>query len=126
MLSLLRNLTEVTTVLAGVVLASFLLMHWLPGDPAELYGGQEASQRDIERLRQRMGLDQPVWVQIANYAYRLLGGDLGESLRSGKPVSQEIATRLPTTRSASPASRSWSVLRSPFQQALPAPQILKA
>ena len=97
MLSLLRNLTEVTTVLAGVVLASFLLVYWLPGDPAELYGGQEASQRDIERLRQRMGLDQPVWVQITNYAYRLLGGDLGESLRSGKPVSQEIAARLPTT-----------------------------
>lgn len=92
-----KNLMEVAIVLVGVVVASFLLMHWLPGDPAELYAGEDATERDIERLRRRMGLDQPVWVQMTKHAYRLVQGDLGESLRSGRPVGDEIRARLPTT-----------------------------
>lgn len=93
----LRQLVEIAIVLAGVMLATFLFLQWLPGDPAELYAGEDATQHDIDVLRRRMGLDQPVWVQMTHHARRLIRGDLGDSLRSGRPVVEEIQARLPTT-----------------------------
>lgn len=93
----LRHGLEIIAVLAGVIAVSFLVLQWLPGDPAELYAGEGASEEDVALLRRRMGLDQPVWVQLARHAARLARGDLGISLRSGRPVRDEIAARLPTT-----------------------------
>lgn len=94
-----RHLLEIVFVLAGVIGATFLLLHWLPGDPAEIYAGEDATHHEIAALRRRMGLDEPVWVQAGKHAHRLIQGDLGQSLRSGRPVSDEIRARLPTTLS---------------------------
>lgn len=93
------RLAEFAVVLVGVTVASFLFLQWLPGDPAELYAGEGATDAEIAALRQRMGLDAPVWAQVAGYAHRLAHGDLGDSLRSGRPVSEEIRARLPATLS---------------------------
>lgn len=93
----LRRLAETALVLLGVMGASFLLLHWLPGDPAQLYAGEGASHTEIAALRRRMGLDEPVWTQVFNHVRRLARGDLGESLRSGRPVRDEILARLPVT-----------------------------
>lgn len=95
----LRRLAETAAVLLGVMAASFLFLHWLPGDPAELYAGEGATDAEIDALRQRMGLDEPVWSQALKHVGRLARGDLGRSLRSGRPVRDEIAARLPTTLS---------------------------
>jgi len=88
---------ETVAVLAGVVAVTFLFLHWLPGDPAQLYAGVEATSEEVAILRKQMGLDQPVWVQLARHAMRLVRGDFGHSLRSGRPVREEIGARLPVT-----------------------------
>ena len=64
------DFVEIAIVLAGVMLATFLFLQWLPGDPAELYAGEDATQHDIDVLRRRMGLDQPVRVQMTHHARR--------------------------------------------------------
>lgn len=89
----------VIAVLAGVILGSFLLLQWLPGDPAQLYAGEEATDEEVALIRRKMGLDQPVWIQLGRHAMRLLQGDLGLSLRSGRPVREELAPRLAVTAS---------------------------
>ena len=95
--ALLHRLGTFAATLAGILLLTFAFLHWLPGDPAQLYAGEEATAEDLERVRRRLGLDQPLPLQFAAYSGRLLAGDLGHSLRSGAPVSREIASRVPTT-----------------------------
>lgn len=88
---------DTAAVIAWVIVATFLLLQWLPGDPAELYAGEGATGEEVALLRERLGLDQPLAVQLLRHAGRLLRGDLGVSLRSGRPVRDEIAARLPVT-----------------------------
>ncbi len=97
MKSLLKRTGDFGITLMGVVCLTFLFMHWLPGDPAELYAGEEATVEDLAAVRQRLGLDRPLPIQFVQYVSQLVAGDLGDSLRSGKPVTMEIATRFPLT-----------------------------
>lgn len=97
MSGVLRGLGHFLITLAAVLGVTFLFMHALPGDPAELYAGEEASTADLEAVRRRLGLDRPLLAQLVHYSGALLRGDLGVSLRSGAPVYDEIATRLPVT-----------------------------
>jgi ABC-type dipeptide/oligopeptide/nickel transport system permease component len=69
----------------------------LPGDPARLLAGLNATQEEVVRLREQMGLTRPVAVQYALFLQGLLRGDLGKSITTQTPVTQEIATRLPQT-----------------------------
>lgn len=84
------------TVLA-LVLAVFLLIRLLPGDPARVVAGELASQQDVERLRQEMGLDRPIHVQVLRYLQSLAVGDLGTSVRTYEPVWVEIQHRIVRT-----------------------------
>lgn len=97
MSGLLRGLTQFLITLLAVVGVTFLFVHALPGDPAELYAGEEASADDLEAVRRRLGLDRPLLVQVLRYGGSLIRGDLGVSLRSGAPVSDEIASRAGVT-----------------------------
>lgn len=83
--------------IVGIACITFVLMQWLPGDPAELYAGEEASVEDVERMRQRLGLDDPVPIRLIRYVAGLARGDLGHSLRTGRPILAEIQARLPLT-----------------------------
>ncbi len=84
-------------VLLGVTFVAFLFLHLLPGDPARLLAGPDAPPVQVEKVREKMGLDRPLLVQYGEYLGRLLKGDLGTSLRTGRPVSEEIAARYPLT-----------------------------
>lgn len=83
--------------LFGVLVLVFILVHSVPGDPARMVAGVEASLEDVELVRERMGLNEPLYVQFGSYVLGVVQGDLGTSLRSGRPVMEEITTRFPNT-----------------------------
>ncbi|MGH6884943.1 MAG: nickel ABC transporter permease, partial [Geminicoccales bacterium] len=72
----------------------FLLIHLVPGDPARAMLGDAASQEEIDRLRDALGLNELLLVQYKSFLTGLVQGDLGSSLRYGSPVTQEIRGRL--------------------------------
>jgi ABC-type dipeptide/oligopeptide/nickel transport system permease component len=72
-------------------------VHAIPGDPAVIAAGLEASPETVERLRRDLGLDRPLPEQFVTFAGRAVRGEFGTSIRTGSPVSQEIAERLPFT-----------------------------
>jgi ABC-type dipeptide/oligopeptide/nickel transport system permease component len=92
-----RALGRLISVLAGISVLVFLIVHAIPGDPAVIAAGLEASTETVERIRRDLGLDRPLAAQFASFVTRALGGDLGVSIRTGVPVAQEIADRLPHT-----------------------------
>lgn len=94
---LLRRALFVLPQLLGVMLVAFLLLKLVPGDPAVVLAGPGGDERTIERIRNEMGLDDPVPVQFAAYVSNVLRGDLGTSWRTGEPVLSELRTRLPAT-----------------------------
>lgn len=91
-----RLLTVVPTLLVLTVLA-FLLVHALPGDPAQVMLGPNASAEQIARLRDQLGVDQPWIVQYGEYLANLLQGDLGTSVRTQQPIAETIVARTPAT-----------------------------
>jgi peptide/nickel transport system permease protein len=83
----------------GVLLAVFLLIRLVPGDVVTQMIGLEAaiSPKRVEELRSLFGLNRPLPVQFADYLGRIAHGDMGKSLRSGRPVAPELARRFPVT-----------------------------
>ncbi len=94
---ILRRLVLAVPTLVGVTLVVFALIRLVPGDPARLVLGLQASEEEVQRLRVQLGLDQPLPVQYARFLARLLQGDLGRSVVTGEPVLREIGARLPAT-----------------------------
>ncbi|MQP65863.1 ABC transporter permease subunit [Niveispirillum sp. SYP-B3756] len=94
---LLKKLVTLPLILLGVSLLVFVALRALPGDPARLMAGPEAPQEAVDAMRVRLGLDDPLPLQYLRFAGAALGGDLGTSIRSGRPVTVEIAERLPKT-----------------------------
>lgn len=94
---ILRRTLQMIPTLFGVLLFVFILIHSVPGDPARMAAGMEASPEDVELVRERMGLNDPLHKQFGDYMVGLFKGDLGTSLRSGRPVAEEILTRFPST-----------------------------
>ena len=91
------RLLSAIPVLLIVSLISFGLMRLIPGDPAAAIAGIAATPAQIEQLRQDLGLDRPVWIQLLNYYEGLAQGDLGRSLLLGKGVFAATMERLPVT-----------------------------
>lgn len=94
---LLRRIAQTIPVLLGLSLLIFLLLRALPGDPALLYSGFEATAEELADLRERMGVNKPLFSQYLSFIGPALRGDLGTSLRSGRPVLTELKMRLPVT-----------------------------
>lgn len=80
-----------------VALTIFVMVRVLPGDPARVIAGMLASQQEVDRLRTRLGLDQPIWRQAVIFVGDLVKGDLGTSARTSNPVLTEIGARFPAT-----------------------------
>ena len=91
-----RRLTLSLVAMFGVITIVFVLLH-ASGDPATLLVSQDATQADIDRIRQAYGLDQPLSVQYARFVARVVRGDLGYSYRQGLPVAELIVERLRAT-----------------------------
>jgi len=91
-----RLLTSLGVVFGAITLV-FLILNWLPGDPAELVAGEEASPETIQRVRQQLGTDRPLAQQYLHYLEGLAHGDLGKSYVSSEPVAKRLAAQLPST-----------------------------
>ena len=92
-----RRLLLLVPVLAGVSIVIFLVLHLSPGDPAEIMLGSQATKEDLARLREQMGLNEPLPVQYVHWISHVLRGDLGRSLWMKRPVLPEVLQRLKAT-----------------------------
>ena len=86
-----RRLLSATPTLLGVTLAVFMFVHVLPGDPARLMAGIQATEESVQMVRQSLGLDKPLWVQYGIYFNDLIHGSLGISNRDAAAVSTHLA-----------------------------------
>ncbi|KDB50658.1 IM pore protein [Sphaerotilus natans subsp. natans DSM 6575] len=94
---LMRRLWQMVPTLAGVVLGVFFLFKGFGGDPAEILAGLNASPEQVEQIRDQLGLNRPVWEQLAIFVGQILQFDWGKSWATNEPVAQLFATRLPAT-----------------------------
>lgn len=84
-------------ILFLVITLVFFAFQLIPGDPARMYAGEQATLEVLERVRQDLGLDRPVLVQYISYLKRLARGDLGQSFITRRPVAVEITSRFGNT-----------------------------
>jgi len=89
-----RRLLFLLPVLFGILVAVFVTMRIVPGDPARLVGGPDAGPEELATIRQQFGLDQPLHVQFERYLLDILRGEFGRSLKTQRPVLDEIVPRL--------------------------------
>lgn len=92
-----RRLATMIPVLLVVSILVFMMVHLMPGDPAKIIAGEAATEADIERVRVAQGFDRPLPEQYFRYITNVLKGDMGTSIRTNRPVSEEIMSRLPNT-----------------------------
>jgi len=92
-----KRVAQAIPTLFGAMLVMFILVRILPGDPARLIAGPEALEQDVERIREQLGLNRPIYVQFVDYMSSILRGDFGTSIKYRTPVIQEIIARLPYT-----------------------------
>lgn len=93
-----RLLTTIPTLIL-VMLATFMLLELMPGDPAATIAGEQATPETIDRLRVQLGLDEPVVTRFVTYIGDILTGNLGESLLTGRTVVESIGEAIPPTAS---------------------------
>ena len=105
-----RRLLLLVPILFGVSVVTFLMIHLVPGDPAQIMLGQSPSGTSLAQLRHELGLDAPLPVQYARYMGNALHGDLGTSIRSSRPVVAEIADRFPATLELTLAAMALAIL----------------
>lgn len=94
---LLRRLLLIIPVVIGIIFATFVLVRAIPGDPCTAMLGEKARPATCEEFKQRFGLNDTVFVQFGRYAGNLISGDLGKSIKFGRPVTDILLERLPMT-----------------------------
>ncbi len=92
-----QRLVGVVVTVLFVAITVFLMVRLLPGDPARVIAGVLASEAEVDRLRERLGLDEPLWQQGVIFVSGLARGDLGTSARTSNPVTKEIGARFGAT-----------------------------
>ena len=92
-----RRLIGAVPVLFGLSIVLFAFVRLLPGDPAIAILGQHATPELIKQVNDTLGFDRPIYVQYADYIWKLLHGDFGASIINGRPVLAEFAVRFPGT-----------------------------
>jgi len=94
----LSRIAQLIVVVFGVLIIVFLMLHLVPGDPAQvLFGDAPVPKEQVEAVRHALGLDQPLHVQLERYLRRTLTGDLGRSLKTNRPVATDLARAIPST-----------------------------
>ena len=85
-----KRLFQMIFVALGVLIAVFSILHMIPGDPVRIMAGEAASPEQLEQMRINLGLNLPLYQQFFNYLTKLFQGDMGNSIRTGRPVALEI------------------------------------
>jgi peptide/nickel transport system permease protein len=107
---IIRRVLATVPVMAVVAIFVFALLYLSPGDPAAVIAGDTATVEDIVRIRAKLGLDQPVYMQFGIWLWRLLHGDLGISIFTNLPVTRLVAQRLEPTAALTIATLIVSVI----------------
>ena len=94
---LVRRLGFLVFILLGCSLILFVVIYWLPGDPARAAAGPAASPQQLTYIRHKLGLDKPIYIQYLIYIKNLARGDLGVSIRTRKSVTTELGNYLPAS-----------------------------
>ena len=94
---IIRRLLQTIPVLFGVSILVFSLMFLIPGDAAQVIAGEGASEQTIENIREKLGLNDPAYVQYGRFITNAVQGDLGSSVRTGRSVMEEVSVRFWTT-----------------------------
>ena len=90
-----RRIVLLFPLLLGITVVVFMLMQIIPGDPAVVLLGQDATPEAVAALRETLGLDRPLPIQLTLYLANIVRGDLGESIFRGEPVIAAISERQP-------------------------------
>ncbi|HPW59015.1 MAG TPA: ABC transporter permease [Candidatus Rifleibacterium sp.] len=93
----LRRIVATIPVLLGILIVAFTVLYLIPGDPAQTVAGPRADAETLTRIRSEMGLDQPLLTRFWSYLSKVAGGDLGDSVVTGKPVLESLTEKLPYT-----------------------------
>ena len=107
---LIRRIRGIIPVLLCVSLFSFGFVRMLPGDPARLLAGPDATLQEVQAIRASLGLDKPLWRQYWRYISQTARGELGNSSRTGQPVAAVIGQRFMPTLLLTIAAMGWSTI----------------
>ncbi|WP_059102992.1 ABC transporter permease subunit [Shouchella shacheensis] len=105
-----KRILETIPILLIVSVLVFFFTHLIPGDPARLVAGPDASLEEVIQIRENLGLDQPVWKQYLDYMGGLFTGNLGTSLVTGHEVSSMIADRFMPSLYLTFLSMGWALV----------------
>lgn len=94
---ILKRIVGTIPTLIIVITFVFFFVRLIPGDPARLVAGEQATQDDVEAVREELGLNKSIPTQYVTYVTGLLKGNLGTSLRTKQPVTKEVAGRFGNT-----------------------------
>lgn len=94
---IIRRLISTIPVLLGVCFITFVLLNVVPGDPVAAMMGKRSDPAVVERIREQLGLNDPIWKQFVRFVGNALRGDLGESFRNKIPVAESIGRYFPVT-----------------------------
>ena len=92
-----RRIIEAIPVIIGVSVLVFLMVHLIPGDPAVALLGERATDENVEALRERWGLNEPLHEQYLIWVGNIMQGDLGNSRRGNLDIANELRNRFPAT-----------------------------
>ena len=90
-----KRLSGLLLVVFGVSLITFSISHLIPGDPARLIAGDRATDEIVQHIRHQLGLDLPLYQQYGRYMLDLFHGDLGTSIRTSRPVLEDLQAFFP-------------------------------
>ena len=107
---IIKRLLQLAPVIIGVTLIAFSLIHIAPGDPARTMLGQHATQKEINEIREKYGLDEPIIVQYGIWLSGVVKGDLGRSIITNDLVINEISSRFPNTIELTIAAMLFAIL----------------
>jgi peptide/nickel transport system permease protein len=107
---ILRRFLSSIPVLLGILFVTFALARMIPGDPCRAILGEKATDAVCDEFIHRHGLDRPIPVQFAVYLNEVLHGDFGDSLKYGKPVTDLMIERLPTTLELTLSAMTFSII----------------
>jgi peptide/nickel transport system permease protein len=105
-----RRLLLLVPILIGLSILVFLWIRALPGGPAQSLLGERATESTVREIEEQYGLDDPIHVQYFRYVENVVRGDLGTSIRSRRPVSDELGERFPATIELALAAMLFSVV----------------
>jgi glutathione transport system permease protein len=109
-----RRLASMIPIVLVVAVVIFMFLHVIPGDPARIVAGPEATAQDVENTRIVLGLDRPLHEQFGKFAFGMVQGDLGRSYRTREPVLDMIGDRVGPTLELSFISMVWAIVAGMF------------